>query len=138
MGAFSHYVRLYSDYSGRACDRPDMLEFSETLSSFWGPRACFEECRCLRRLERIGGAGGYEIVAMDAIQRGFVTDFPCRHTVQREHQQFEISHTGPNSGVGPHRGRQRLPFYIGHLRPRTSVSALVWVYANDTVTAWGR
>jgi hypothetical protein len=27
------------------------LELSETISSFWGPRACLEGCRCLCRLE---------------------------------------------------------------------------------------
>ena len=69
-----------------ARNRPDILEFSEAIFSFWGSRACFEHRCSLRRLERVGGAVGNEIVAADAIRRGFVTDFPCRHAVQREHQ----------------------------------------------------
>jgi hypothetical protein len=67
-------------------NRPDILEFSEAIFSFWRSCACFEQRRCLRRLERVGGAVGNEIIATDAIRRGFVTDFPCRHAVQREHQ----------------------------------------------------
>jgi hypothetical protein len=30
---------------------PDILELGDTASSFWKPSPCFEECRCLCRLE---------------------------------------------------------------------------------------
>jgi ubiquinone/menaquinone biosynthesis C-methylase UbiE len=98
-------------------------------SSFWDLRPCFEQCRCLCRLECIGGAVGDEIVAA-ATQVGSATDFPCRHAVLREHQQHEIAHIGPNSGAGP-QGRQRPPFYVGHLLPLASTPALAWV-CGDT------
>jgi hypothetical protein len=46
------------------------LEFSETISSFWEPRACLEECRCLCRLECVSGTVGNECRPAHRVRRG--------------------------------------------------------------------
>ena len=86
-------------------------------------------------LKRVGGAVDNEIVAVSllnlALQRTSHVDTPSCVNISN----VKSLRIGSNRGIGPHRGMQRLPFYVGYRLLFPSISALVWVYPNEAMTA---
>jgi hypothetical protein len=88
-------ARRHADVMARA------TQVNRDLSSFPGPRRCFEECRCLRRFECIGGAAYDQIIVAAMNGFRFAADLSCRDVILREHQQHKIADIGPDGGAWP-------------------------------------
>ena len=114
----SYWMNSRLDRPRRSCNRLCMLELTETVSSSWEPRPCFEESPCLRRFERVGGAAYDQIVVAAVYTSRFAADHPCRNVILREDQQHKIPDIRPDGGARPE-GRQRLPLYSFSLLPHS-------------------